>query len=261
MSKVIDMHSHILINVDDGAQNNKEAIQLIQQAKDEGITGIIATPHFTSHYFNTFEKVELKIKELCNLKKIEQLKVKIYPGQEVRISENLIDHIQNGNIKGLNHSHYLLIEFPPNEIPDYTQSIFSELQEMGYVPIIAHPERNQAIMQDMNLLFELVSAGALSQLTSSSLEGYFGKALQKASIEMMECNLVHFIASDAHHLEYRPFIMQSLFEKKRLIKLQPQMSELIQNAEATIHNQTIKRKTPLLPGKNGSFRKFRFFNN
>lgn len=258
---MIDMHSHILINVDDGAQNSKEAVQLIQQAIDEGITGIIATPHFTSHYPNSFEKIKLKIKELCNLKEIQHTKIKIFLGQEVRISEDLIEHIHNGNIKGLNHSRYLLIEFPPNEIPNYTQSIFSELQEMGYVPIIAHPERNQAIMQDMNLLYELVSSGALSQLTSSSIEGYFGRGLQKASIEMMECNLVHFTASDAHHIEYRPFIMQSLFEEKRLIKLQPQLSELIQNAEAIIHNQTIKRKTPLLPGKNGSFRKFRFFNN
>lgn len=255
------MHNHILINIDDGAQNSKEAIQLIQQAKNEGITGIIATPHFTYHFPNFYDRVELKIKELCNLREIEHSKIRNYPGQEIRISEDLIEHIHNRNIKGLNNSRYLLIELPPNDVPLYTKSLFSELKSNGYVPIIAHPERNQAIMQDMNLLYELVSIGALSQITSSSLGGYFGRTLQNASIKMMECNLVHFIASDAHHIGYRPFMMRSLFEEKRLVKLDTRMSELIQNAEAIIQNQTIKRDTPMLPGKKNGIRKFSFFNN
>ncbi|GEP84175.1 putative tyrosine-protein phosphatase capC [Staphylococcus piscifermentans] len=255
---MIDIHSHILINIDDGAQSSTEAIELIQQAEEEGITGIIATPHFTSHFPNTFDKVELKIKELCNLREVEHSNIKLYPGQEVRISEDLISHLENGDIKGLNHSRYILVEFPPNEIPQYTKQVFKDLKSKGYIPIIAHPERNQAIIQDMHLLFELVSEGALSQITSSSLGGYFGRTLQKSAIEMIQCNLAHFIASDAHHIGYRPFIMASLFEEKHLVKLHEVMREIIQNAELIIDNKIIKRKPPQLPTKQRSIRRFSF---
>ncbi|AYU55002.1 tyrosine-protein phosphatase [Staphylococcus debuckii] len=255
---MIDIHNHLLINVDDGAQTDQEAIQLIQQAQEEGITGIIVTPHYSKRYSNFFDQVELKIIELCNLREVEKSNIKIYPGQEIRISGDLLEDIDNENVKGLNYSKYLLIEFPPNEVPHYTKKLFFDLQNKGYIPIIAHPERNLAIMQDMNLLYELVSAGALSQVTSSSLGGYFGKNIQKASIKMIEHHLVHFIASDAHHVGYRPFIMQSLFEEKKLKPLHHDMKRLISNAEAVIDNQPVTKEPPLPPKEKKGFKRFSF---
>ena len=244
---MIDMHNHILIKADDGPQNKAEAIQLLRQAKDEGVTGIIATPHYTSTYNNTFDKVKLKVKELCKLKKVEALGLDIYPGQEVRISDYVLDDLKSGKVRGLNDSNYLLIEFPPNEVPEYTKPLFKALQKEGYTPIIAHPERNSAIMKDMNHLYEFVSEGALSQITSASLGGYFGKGLQLASIEMIRSNLTHFIASDAHQYDYRPFILNGLFEETGLKPIHHTIKALIDNADAIVSNRSINRNTPNLP--------------
>ena len=103
-------------------------------------------------------------------------------------------------------------------VPHYTNRLFFELQSKGYVPIIAHPERNKEISQNLDVLFDLVNGGALSQLTSASLVNMV--KITKISIQMIENNLVHFIASDAHHDTNRPFVLESLFNDKKLNKYQ-----------------------------------------
>lgn len=243
---MIDMHNHILIDADDGPRDEEAAIHLLQQAKNENIIGIIATPHYTNQYDNSIEKVKLKIKRLCKLKEVKDLGIQIYPGQEVRIHHNLIEDIKSGKVRGLNNSNYILIEFPPNDIPSYTYQMFKDIQELGYIPIIAHPERNIALLKDMRILYDLVQQGALSQITSTSLIGHFGKGIQDVSIEIMKCNLAHFIASDAHDFEARPFVMKSLFEERILLNIHEAMMKLIGNAEAIITNRKIDKHEPLV---------------
>lgn len=173
---MIDIHNHILIDVDDGPKNREDAIQLLKQAKSEGVNEIIATPHHLSPVFNNERKKVLnKIEELRSMEEVQQLGIKIYPGQEIRITDQILPEIEKGNILSLNHSKYLLIELPSNGVPHYTERLFYELLSEGYVPIIAHPERNKGIVQDLDKLYQLVKAGALSQLTSSSLSGGNGK--------------------------------------------------------------------------------------
>lgn len=244
---MIDMHNHILIDADDGPSDEEAAIQLLRQAKKENVTKIIATPHYTNKYDNSFDKVKLKIKRLCKLKEVKDLGIQIYPGQEVRIHQNLIEDIKSGKVSGLNKSRYLLIEFPPNDIPDYTYQMFQNIQDLGYIPIIAHPERNIALLKDMSVLYNLVQQGALSQITSTSLVGDFGKGIQDVSIELMKCNLAHFIASDAHDFEARPFIMKSLFKEEVLLNFRESMMKLIKNAEAIIKNEEIDKREPFVP--------------
>ena len=120
-------------------------------------------------------KVLNKIEELRSMEEVQQLGIKIYPGQEIRITDQILPEIEKGNILSLNHSKYLLIELPSNGVPHYTERLFYELLSEGYVPIIAHPERNKGIVQDLDKLYQLVKAGALSQLTSSSLSGVMVK--------------------------------------------------------------------------------------
>ncbi|WP_412520270.1 tyrosine-protein phosphatase [Staphylococcus simulans] len=244
---MIDMHNHILMDMDDGPRDEEAAIELLRQANKENINEIIATPHYTNKYDNSFEKVKLKIKRLCKLKEVNDLGISMYPGQEVRFHQNLIDDIKSGKVRGLNSSRYLLIEFPPNDIPDYTFGMFNELQVLGYITIIAHPERNLALLKDMSVLYDLVKQGALSQLTSTSLIGHFGKGIQEVSIELMNCKLVHFIASDAHDIKARPFVMKSLFEDNMLLGLHGQMKKLIRNAKVVIENKEIEKYEPLVP--------------
>ena len=244
-TKMIDIHNHILIDVDDGPKNKEEMLKLLKQAKDEGVTEIIATPHHLSPTFNNENKiVERKLNEILDLDEVKEMGIKIYPGQEIRISDQIILQLEKGEAIGLNHSNYLLIEFPSGGVPHYTNRLFFELQSKGYVPIIAHPERNKEISQNLDVLFDLVNGGALSQLTSASLIGKHGKKLQKISIQMIENNLVHFIASDAHHDTNRPFVLESLFNDKKLNKYQEQIKQLINNAQQVIDNKEVRIKQP-----------------
>jgi len=242
---MIDIHNHILIDVDDGPKNKEGMLNLIKQGRREGITKIIATPHHLSPtYDNEYEIVQRKLEELNQMDEVKQLEVELYPGQEVRISDQILPQLDEKKVIGLNNSKYILIELPSGRVPNYTNRLFFELQYKGYVPIIAHPERNKEISQNLDTLFELVNGGALSQLTAASLKGNHGKKLQKISLQMIENNLTHFIASDAHHSETRPFIMNSLFEDKKLRKHTKDIQRLIENAELVINDQDLAKKQP-----------------
>lgn len=242
---MIDIHNHVLIGVDDGPKDEEEMLKLLKQGIDEGVTDIIVTPHHLSPTFdNEYKVVEEKLQQLLNLDKVRELGINLYPGQEIRISDQIIPQLEKGEAIGLNRSKYLLIEFPSGGVPHYTNRFFFELQSKGYVPIIAHPERNKEISQNLDVLFELVNEGALSQLTSASLIGKHGKKIQKISIQMMENNLVHFIASDAHHETNRPFIMNDLFEDKKLKKYEESIKMLMNNAKFVIDDKDLAKKQP-----------------
>ncbi|WP_192959424.1 tyrosine-protein phosphatase [Staphylococcus cohnii] len=242
---MIDIHNHILIGADDGPKTKEDAISLITQAKEEGITSVVATPHHLhSRYSNTVSNVKSKVNEIISIEEIKKLNIEIYYGQEIRITDQILSEIKNGDIVGINNSRYLLIELPSNEVPHYTHSLLNELQVLGYIPIIVHPERNRAIAQNLDLLFQLINGGALSQITSTSLNGSMGKNIKKITLQMIDNNLTHFIASDAHSVNERPFLMKSLLNDKKLKNYKEEISELIENAKLIIEDQKLMKKIP-----------------
>ncbi|MEB8305373.1 tyrosine-protein phosphatase [Staphylococcus xylosus] len=242
---MIDMHNHILIDIDDGPQSLTAAIDLLKQAKREGITDIIATPHHLHpKYSNDIHTVKEKINELKLNEEIRNLNINFYAGQEIRVTDRVIDDINNGNIEGINNSNYLLLEFPSNEVPHYSKQLFYELQTMGYIPIIAHPERNKAIVQNLDLLFELINGGALSQLTTSSILGDLGSNVRRISLKIMDNNLAHFIASDAHSATTRPFVMKQLFKERKLKTYYETFEDYIENGNLIIKNERVSKQIP-----------------
>ncbi|MDU0439105.1 tyrosine-protein phosphatase [Staphylococcus haemolyticus] len=242
---MIDIHNHVLIDVDDGPKSEEEMLTLIKQGLDEGVTGIIATPHHLSPTFdNEYEIVKHKLHELNSMEEFKQFGIKLFPGQEVRISDQILTQLDQGKIIGLNNSRYILIEFPSNHVPHYTKRLFFEIQSKGFIPIIAHPERNKEISQNLDVLFELINGGALSQLTAASLLGNHGKKLQKISMRMIENDLTHFIASDAHNADNRPFVINSLFNDKKLASYKNQVDQFYMNAKKVIDDQDIAKKQP-----------------
>lgn len=242
---MIDIHNHILIGADDGPKTKEDTINLITQAKEEGVTSIVATPHHLhTRYNNPINDVKSKVNELLSFEEIKQLGIDIYYGQEIRITDQILPDIKNGNITGINNSRYLLIELPSNEVPHYTQNLMNELQVLGYTPIIVHPERNRAIAQNLDLLFELINGGALSQITSTSLNGNMGKNVKKVTLQMMDNNLTHFIASDAHSVNERPFLMQTLLNNKSLKNYRDKIRELIENANLIVKDKKVTKQIP-----------------
>ncbi|WP_412520289.1 tyrosine-protein phosphatase [Staphylococcus simulans] len=243
---MIDIHNHIIPGVDDGPVDEKSMIDLIKQAAEQNITGIIATPHHLHYrYNNEFEEVANKVAKINENEKVKELGVTVYPGQEIRITDQLLVDLDNGKIKGLNNSKYLLLELPSNQVPSYCQNLIYEIQIRGYVPIIVHPERNKVIAQDINILFGLVNIGALSQITASSLTGELGRKTQKNSMLMIENNLTHFIASDAHNIENRPFGFDKVFSKGKHAYLKDKIESLISNNEMLLNDKKIKISRPI----------------
>lgn len=243
---MIDIHNHLLVGMDDGPESIEETIDLLSQAKEQGITGIVVTPHHLHpKYNNIFSDVDNAIKDLTSNQQIKDFNIQLYPGQEVRITDKVLEDIDQHQIQGINYSKYLLIELPSNAVPHYTKNLLYEIQTKGFIPIIAHPERNNAIVQDINLLYELISNGALSQITASSLTGELGKNIQKLSIQMIEHNLIHFVASDAHHPKNRPFGLGELFNTPKLKKMEPNIKGLLNNNEAMIQNKDVVKGRPI----------------
>ncbi|EOR23320.1 protein-tyrosine-phosphatase [Niallia nealsonii AAU1] len=205
---MIDIHSHILPGIDDGAQTIEDSIKMAKAAVNEGITTIIATPHHKNNQFNNLKSSILtKVNDLNTVLKQENIPLTVLPGQEVRIYGEVVEDYYKEEILTLNHTKYLFIEFPSSSVPRYAERLLYELQTEGIIPIIVHPERNKELQEKPELLYQLVKNGALTQVTASSVAGYFGKNVKKFSEQLIEHNLTHFLASDAHNVHNRGFKM------------------------------------------------------
>lgn len=210
---MIDIHSHILPSVDDGAKTLDDAIAMAKAAVAEGITTIIATPHHRNGTFdNDKQSIIQHVYALNEALRTNHIPLTVLPGQEVRIHGELIEHYHDGDILPLAETKYVLVELPSNHVPRYTEQLIFDMQLQGLVPIIAHPERNSELIENPNKLYDLVKKGALTQLTAASVAGKFGKNIKKFSLQMIEANLAHLIASDAHNTTTRAFHLREAYD-------------------------------------------------
>ncbi|WP_423188931.1 tyrosine-protein phosphatase [Alkalibacterium sp. f15] len=211
---MFDLHCHILPGIDDGAKTWDDSIDMAKLAVEEGITHILATPHHMNrNWMNDKQKVMPLVKELQAELDRQKIALTIFPGQEVRLYGEILKDMEDNKILFVDdQKQNVLIEFPTESIPTYTERLFYDLQSHGKTPIIVHPERNHEIIEHPNRLKNLVDKGALAQLTAASYTGGFGKKIEKTSKELIEANLVHFIASDAHNTTNRSFHMKEAYE-------------------------------------------------
>ncbi|MFJ5759277.1 tyrosine-protein phosphatase [Neobacillus sp. NPDC093182] len=242
---MIDIHCHILPGVDDGAQSLSESIEMAKKAVEQGIHKIVATPHhLTSSYENPKESIINRVNQLNVALRKEKIELDILPGQEVRIHGEMVEGCVAGDILPVNHTPYILVEFPSNHVPRYTEKLFYDLQVNGLIPVIVHPERNQEIIEHPELLYQLVKKGALTQITAASVCGDFGKKIKNFSLQLVEANLTHFMASDAHNITNRTFKMSEAFgtiEKKYGNELVYYFEE---NAALLIEGHSVYKEDP-----------------
>ncbi|SEI77101.1 protein-tyrosine phosphatase [Alkalibacterium gilvum] len=212
---MIDLHCHILPGIDDGAKTMADSIAMAELAISEGITHILATPHHMNRsWINDKQKVLSLVDELQEELDRRQIDLTIFPGQEVRLYGDILKGIKDNQILFIDEQkQYVLIEFPTETVPTYAERLFFDLQSHGKTPIIVHPERNHDILKHPDRLKNLVDKGALAQLTAASYTGGFGSKIQKFSKQLIEANLVHFLASDAHNVTNRAFHMQEAYDK------------------------------------------------
>ncbi|RKQ34289.1 tyrosine-protein phosphatase [Oceanobacillus halophilus] len=213
---MIDIHSHILPGIDDGAKTEDDSLKMAREAVKQGITSIIATPHHRNgKYDNDRASIVRDVAILNELLEDADIPLTVLPGQETRINGEMIEDINSGDLLPLNESKYIFVEFPSGHVPRYSSQMLFDLQVAGYKPIIVHPERNRELMEHPSKMYDFVKNGALTQVTAASVVGKFGKNIQKFSQQLIEANLTHFIASDAHNTTTRGFCMDDAF---RLIK-------------------------------------------
>lgn len=211
---MIDIHCHILPGIDDGAKDEEASIAMAKAAVAQGIQTIIATPHHQNgSYTNTKTSILENVQALNNLLQEEGIPLTILPGQENRLFGEMVSDLQSGELLTLtNETNYLFVEFPSGSVPRYAKQMLFDLQVAGVKPIIVHPERNREIIEHPSILFDLVQRGALTQVTAASVIGKFGKNIQKFTHQLIEANLTHFIASDAHNTTSRGFCLDDAFQ-------------------------------------------------
>ncbi|WP_031547967.1 tyrosine-protein phosphatase [Salinicoccus luteus] len=242
---MIDIHNHVLVGTDDGPQTEEEAVMLLQQAIDNGITDIIATPHhYSGDFVNPGSKVLEKMDTLNQIISQHQLDINVHPGQEIRVNGNFVEELKSGASIPLNQSQYVLVEFSFNDIPNYVDPLLYDLQMSGYTPLIAHPERCKPIIKYPDKLYDFIEKGAIAQVTAGSVAGALGENLKETSLKMIEAHLVHIIASDAHHAELRPFMLKEAYDvvEKELGSIY--VEDLKNNAEAVLQGKEVKVKRP-----------------
>ena len=192
---MIDIHTHVLPGVDDGSESLQMSLEMIKQAKDQGITHIILTPHAILNSSYYVEKNELKKKFQEFLTNIGDVGIKFYLGSEIYYTSKSFHKLIENELTTINNSKYCLIEFPMHEKSDVEESLYN-VSAKGFKPILAHPERYKFMTIDE---LKLIKEHTLIQMNATSILGDHGKKIKKFAFEILKHNLVDFVASDCHN--------------------------------------------------------------
>lgn len=244
---MIDVHSHIINEIDDGSKSIEMTISMLKKAEQSGTTDIIATPHFMRGRFEVeYRDVVKRVEELKDIARENNININIYAGQEVYFSKNILNYYNDKMIGTINNTKYMLIEFPMLEfnIDEAINTIY-ELQIRGITPIIAHPERYRQFIKDPSLINSLIKEGMLFQLNAGSIAGGFGKDVKKTATKYLEDNIYSFIGSDGHRDIGRDTDMKEALESLDENKV----NEFINNGRLMLENKEVHFKGNLVKEK------------
>lgn len=235
---MIDFHSHILPGIDDGSRNLEQSIAMVNEAKEAGFTKIISTSHYMENYYecNERDRRQLLKKVQGNVQGIE-----LILGNEIYITNNIIELLQNGQASSINGTKYVLFEFPLiTTRPMNDKEVIYRLVENGYIPIIAHPERYPFIQENPDYLFELEEMGALFQANYGSIIGMYGLKAKKTLKILLKNNLISFFGSDVHRPEQVYNKMPKIIKKLKKIISNEEFEEFTEiNPEKVLKNENI----------------------
>lgn len=202
-ASLIDLHTHILPGVDDGAQMPDEALAMARVALADGVGQIVATPHIPLAGLDR-EECERRLEDLRRYLAGCQADLEVHLGAEVSLEPDILRWLADGLAWPIGDTRYILVELPFFSLPPYTDDVIFRLQVAQYKPILAHPERNASLAAAPDRLGPLVERGVLIQITTTSVLGGFGAQAMSAAMAFLRRGWVHVLASDAHSANHRP---------------------------------------------------------
>lgn len=210
----VDIHTHILPAVDDGAQSVEQALKLLHMAFEDGTRAVVLTPHFRGAYrCNTAERLEQAFSTFQQLAAKEIPEMELYLGCEVHYQSDISQLLSAGQVLSMNHSDYALLEFRYTATGAQIVSAVSEVGCHGFVPIVAHAERYDAMRKDVSLVDRLLDQGARIQLNADSVLGKQGFGVKRYCHHLLKTGRAHFIASDTHNTDHRPPLLAECYRK------------------------------------------------
>ena len=195
---MIDIHTHILPNIDDGSRSIEETFNLIKEAKNVGFDAIVTTSHYMEGYYETnVPEREVWLNAICENMQVKNIDMMLYLGNEIYMSENIIKLLEERKASTINDTSYVLFELPLNVEPFNLYDVIYELQQYKLVPILAHPERYSFVQKEPELIYDLVEKGVLMQANYGSVIGQYGKKAEmtKDKRELLEINTLKKIKS------------------------------------------------------------------
>ena len=196
---MIDFHTHIIPNIDDGARNIEETFNLIQEAKEVGFEGIVLTSHYIENYYETdVPERDIWVKAISDNLKVKGIETNLYLANEIYMSDNMMNLLIEGKASTINNSSYVLFEMPLNAEPMNLYDVIYSLQENKLIPVLAHPERYSFVQKDPELISDLIEKGVLMQANYGSILGQYGEKAEIIVRKFLEANMIHFLGSDVH---------------------------------------------------------------
>jgi protein-tyrosine phosphatase len=250
---VVDIHSHILPEVDDGSKSWEMSVAMCRMAAADGITHQVATPHANDRY--PYDRAHLQ-GMLTQLQQQVGDAIKLTLGCDFHLSyDNLQDVLANPARYAIEGSHYMLVELSNYSVPQQTTDCFLKLGDRGITAVITHPERNPILRESLQRVVEWAEQGCVIQMTASALTGFWGERTRRAAHWLLEHDAVHVLATDAHDTQKRVPILSAARDAAAEIYGEEVAQALVEaNPQAIIHSKPLpyfpkpvlgsSRKTP-----------------
>ena len=244
---MIDIHTHILPNIDDGSRSIEETFNLIKEAKEVGFSKVVLTSHYMEGHYETDSKErEVWLNAICQNLGVKNVNVELYLGNEIYMSENIIKLLEEGKASTINNTSYVLFELPLNAEPLNLYDVIYRMQQCKVVPILAHPERYEYVKKDPVLIYDLIKKGVLMQANYGSILGQYGEKTKIMVTKLLENNMIHMLGTDVHRQKTIYNKIPECLEKIEKIVGKEKLEKLTTiNPDLVLNNRRIDFEEPI----------------